>query len=118
MKLNKTQFVSLKHLALATLLSLMFSPILMAATWTMEAGSGECYKDDKRVGGADYCNNCKKQQGNQVKWQFPANCDGRLAGHLAATLSCGTSVPSEGEQLRLLQAEAARSLPPATQNCP
>ena len=91
MKNNNTMYVTLKFLTLAAVFSMaMTFPLkLMAATWTLGTGTGECYKDDKRVGGAKYCHNCTAQQGNQVKWKFEALCDGKLAGHIEASLHCG-----------------------------
>ncbi len=121
MKNNNTMYVTLKFLTLATVFSMaMTFPLkLMAATWTLGTGTGECYKDDKRVGGAKYCHNCTAQQGNQVKWKFEALCDGKLAGHIEASLHCGKKTPSEGEQLRALQAEAEKSLPSSSKKkCP
>lgn len=122
MKNNNAMFVTLKFLTLATVftMTMAFPFKLMAATWTLGQGVGECYKDDKRVGGAKYCHNCKtNQEGNQVKWTFEALCDENLAGHVAASLDCGKNTPSEGVQLRALQAEAEKSLPSSSKKkCP
>ncbi|MCF6282666.1 MAG: hypothetical protein L3J28_10765 [Candidatus Polarisedimenticolaceae bacterium] len=116
----KKAAISIAKIAVPTLaLSLLFSPPSMAANnWTLGTGKGACYKNDNRKGGAKYCHNCKQQSGNQVKWTFDAMCNGTLAGHIEATLACGTSTPTEGEQLRLLQAKASALLPDKETECP
>jgi|GEM_PF-4367661 len=118
MKFRKTNINSLLGFVFIIASLYGFSPIASAATWTLGQGEGACYKGDKRKGGAKYCHNCKAQSGNKVVWTFEAKCDGVIAGSVGASLACGSSTPSEGSQLRSLQASAEQSLPPSTQACP
>ena len=78
--------------------------VALAQNWTVGHGSGECYFNNNRVGGAQYCHNCTtKQQGNNVRWTFTLNCDGRpTAKQSTPILNCNTAPNDEGAQLRAL----------------
>jgi hypothetical protein len=117
MSCKRITSVSLSIWAIITILLLTCAPV-MAANWELGQGEGACYKATDWKSGAKYCHNCKTAGGNTVKWSFKVMCDKKVAGAINTSLTCGTSIPAEGEQLRQLQASAKASLPASTQDCP
>jgi hypothetical protein len=57
-----------------------------------------CYDGSTRKGNAKFCHNCMQAGGKEIRWKFKVMEDGKLVGHVIASLKCDKNCGSESQQ--------------------